>query len=544
MLNRGALVDSSLKNRIFGFAAVLIMIVCATIARHLLQSVLGDKVPFITYIPVILVSTWIGGWPLGLAAAIVSGVVVDHSLLKPHQAFTANDRRAMPSLTVYSFVSMGVIAIGSAQRRARLHALQTSQQLLESYERERLVNQIGAAMRREAKVDDIQRIVVEALGNALQCDRCYYVNYDEDTDIGTILCDWMRPGLPTISGQYKMSDFFVDTAKAFRSGEISVIEDLNLERAGSNPPPNMHLLDHLGVRSIVRVPLSNSAVKSVLAAVMTDRSREWTQNEIQLIETVAAQTVSAVQTAQLQIREHNIAQQLQKALQPTIPEALGGLELAYHYRPALAEAGVGGDFVDVFDGPSGTTYLIMGDLSGKGLSAASQVAMIRHSVRTALHLTGSVEHAVRNVHQMIVTNSLLTGFATLFVACYHRDTRRIEFVNCGQDSGVVLRASNYSLVAMEANGPVLGGFEEAEFETTSVQLHAGDIVSIFTDGFTEAGPTRTTMLLQPGVEAIISECAGMKHASDVVAHVVSRVDAFAGTAIRDDQCFLAAIVQQ
>ena len=101
---------------------------------------------------------------------------------------------------------------------------------------------------------------------------------------------------------------------------------------------------------------------------------------------MAALTRSASEAARVQQRERNIATQLQQALQPAVPETIAGLSLAHYYEAALDEAGVGGDFYDVYAVDKGCTALIVGDLSGKGLAAASQVATVRNMLRAVLYL--------------------------------------------------------------------------------------------------------------------------------------------------------------
>ncbi len=138
--------------------------------------------------------------------------------------------------------------------------------------------------------------------------------------------------------------------------------------------------------------------------------------------------------------EHTIATQLQEALQPGLPGAVPGLALTAHYEAALAEAGVGGDFYDVFALDKGRTALVVGDLSGKGLAAAAQVATVRNMLRAFLYSKPTVAEAATDLNRVLAENNLLSGFATLFVGAYDAGARTLAYANCGQEPALVPRA--------------------------------------------------------------------------------------------------------
>ena len=246
-------------------------------------------------------------------------------------------------------------------------------------------------------------------------------------------------------------------------------------------------------------------------------------------------------------REHKIAEQLQEALQPTLPQSVPGLTLADYYRPALEEAGVGGDFADVFAADKGATFLVVGDLSGKGLAAASQVAIVRNMLRFALYNGRTLAGPVTTLNRTLADHELLTGFATLFVGRYEAPERTLSYVNCGQDAGLILRHATGQVEPLPPTGPILGGFTESSFTEESVQLDPGDVLALFTDGLTEAGPTRVALLTGDGVSVLLGETAGREAnapdgAEAIVRSIMAGVDAHAQAGIRDDQCLLVAVV--
>jgi len=246
--------------------------------------------------------------------------------------------------------------------------------------------------------------------------------------------------------------------------------------------------------------------------------------------------------ARLTEREHRIAEQLQQALQPAVPASVPGLALADFYHPALEEAEVGGDFNDVFAADKGVTFLVVGDLSGKGLAAASQVATVRNMLRFALYNGRTLAGPLTTLGRTLVENDLLTGFATLFVGRYDAHAGSLSYVNCGQDAGLVLRAATGTVEELPATGPILGGFAGAAYTEETITLERGDVLALFTDGLTEAGPTRSALLGGDGVARLLRGQAGRTDAREIVTRLIAGVDDYAQSGIRDDVCLLVGVV--
>ncbi|MBV9848354.1 MAG: SpoIIE family protein phosphatase, partial [Armatimonadetes bacterium] len=192
-------------------------------------------------------------------------------------------------------------------------------------------------------------------------------------------------------------------------------------------------------------------------------------------------------------RERAIAQQLQEALQPEVPGRVPGLTLGRYTRPALDEAQVGGDFFDVFALDKDLYALVIGDVSGKGLAAAQQLALIRNSLRTTLYLRRAPAPAVSAVNAIVTAHELLAGFVTCWVGVYEAGTGRVAYCACGHEPALVRRAGGW-VEALETTGPPLGLAEGAEYGEGAVTLSPGDALLLYTDGLSEAGPSRRELL--------------------------------------------------
>jgi len=249
-------------------------------------------------------------------------------------------------------------------------------------------------------------------------------------------------------------------------------------------------------------------------------------------------------------RERNIARQLQAALTPTVPERIPGMALAKYYDAALDEAGVGGDFYDVFPVDKGCTALVVGDLSGKGLAAASQVATVRNMLRYALYRARTISGALDGLNALLAEQGLLSGFATLFVGAYDGAAGTLTYANCGQEPALVQRARGGPVELLAPTGPVLGSFEGAAFEEKTIALAPGDALALFTGGLTEVGRSRREMLGVEGVVALLGSVGAPEGggaaavAARLASGLIAGVDAAAsGGVARDDVCLLVGVVE-
>jgi PAS domain S-box-containing protein len=458
-----------------------------------------------------------------------------------YNVFTLTDAEGRPTglATVSRDISERKALEAERERllaEARVHA-----------EREALLNRIGQAIRATLDPEAIQETAAALLGAALGADRCYFSVYDPQVDAVRIARDWCRADLPSVAGEYGLSAYqgYVDALYAEGTANIADARDPVVA------PDVRRVLSSFGIRAFLAVPLFNEGkFVAAIAASMNDGPRMWTPDEASLMEAVLTQTRTAAEAARVARRERNISQQLQDALQPELPGVVPGITLTRYYEPALAEAGVGGDFFDCFAVEKNCTALVVGDLSGKGLAAAAQVATVRNMLRAFLYSQPTVAEAVTDLNRVLAENNLLTGFTTLWVGAFDSGTRILTYVNCGQEPALVRRAATGLVEQLLPTGPILGSIENAHYIEARVTLMPGDALAIFTDGFTECGPSRAEMLGIEGVAALLGQplAAGLaQDAIEVAEHLALRLisgveEVSIGGPMRDDLCLLVGVV--
>jgi serine phosphatase RsbU (regulator of sigma subunit)/PAS domain-containing protein len=416
--------------------------------------------------------------------------------------------------------------------------------LARAFERESLLNRIGEAIRASLDPVEIEELTSKALGEALAADRCFFISIDRPHRLITVSRDWRIDGLASLSGSYSAeTEQIAAIADLFRKANTLRVKDLEHAEGKTLLAP---LIAKMACRSVMMVPLYLDAeLSSVLIVATKDKPRAWSLEEELLAEAVAAQSRSAVQSLETRQKEHRIATTLQEALQPSLPSNVEGLWLADHYTAALDEASVGGDFYDVFDLEPGLWALVIGDVSGKGLMAAAQVAMLRNMLRAALYQGRFLAEAVTTLNRIVTEHELLTGFVTLFVGIYREQTGNLMYTACGQEPAFLYRAASGEVETLGNAGPPIGVDTKTAYTDCSVRLAPGDTLLLYTDGLTESGPDRAHMLGVEGLQTLFQDImtdlgADAADVDLIRQRLIDRVEAYAAGALSDDACLLLA----
>ena len=188
-------------------------------------------------------------------------------------------------------------------------------------------------------------------------------------------------------------------------------------------------------------------------------------------------------------RQLELAEGVQRDLLPR-PDLFSALACQFA-AVSIPSATVGGDFHDVLQGEGGRLSLVLGDVSGKGLSAALLMGVIHGAVRSA-DWTTSVEHheaATERLNRLLCEKTAHERFASLFWCCFDPQTALLRYVNAGHLPPLLVHSSRNGSSIEHLNqggGPVLGLLPAARFESSEIHIHPGDLLVIYSDGILEA----------------------------------------------------------
>jgi sigma-B regulation protein RsbU (phosphoserine phosphatase) len=187
-------------------------------------------------------------------------------------------------------------------------------------------------------------------------------------------------------------------------------------------------------------------------------------------------------------RDLEIAREIQAWLVPSEPPVIPNAEVAFWTR---AQNSVAGDYYDAFyplaDAASGgKLMLVMADVAGKSVPAALLMATLQASLRTLASEGLELTPLAQRLNRYACEHSLGgQRFTTAVLGEYDPSTCKLSYVNAGHNSPIIRRTDG-STERLESGGLPLGITTEATFVTSEVELHAGDILVLFTDGVVEA----------------------------------------------------------
>jgi PAS domain S-box-containing protein len=244
-------------------------------------------------------------------------------------------------------------------------------------------------------------------------------------------------------------------------------------------------LAQLEIDSLIGLPLLAEGEVTGVLVVGAATPRHFGADDVNLLRLAADRVALAVDHARVYQREHKIAETLQRSLLPDHLPRLPGLSVAARYLPAAAEAEVGGDWYDVLPTPSGGVGLVMGDVAGKGLVAASMVGRLRSALRAYALEGHSPARVVEQLNRLIWTEEDVTQMATLLYVVVDPVAERLHLVNAGHPPPLLLSESRMPQYIEGGSSVPLGVLPFPEFEEVSVPIEQGATVVLYTDGLVE-----------------------------------------------------------
>jgi serine phosphatase RsbU (regulator of sigma subunit) len=222
-----------------------------------------------------------------------------------------------------------------------------------------------------------------------------------------------------------------------------------------------------------------------IAVAMPGR-RALDDAERSLLYDAADRAALAIRQAQLHEEDHRIAVELQRGLLPKSLPEVPGIELAAHYEAAGAAAEVGGDWYDAFALPGGSLGIVIGDVTGNGIPAASAMGQLR-SVTRAYAVADDGARSPSEVFSRVNRYQLaLDGDQVMFTLLYAILDPRSEtltWANAGHLPPVIREPSG-SVRFLETGAPPIG-VGEVEYESMTETLGRGSSLVLVTDGLVE-----------------------------------------------------------
>jgi serine phosphatase RsbU (regulator of sigma subunit)/pSer/pThr/pTyr-binding forkhead associated (FHA) protein len=252
----------------------------------------------------------------------------------------------------------------------------------------------------------------------------------------------------------------------------------------------------VGIRSAMCVPLwNNQAVMGLLYVDSRIHASVFNEDDLTLLTSLANLAAVKIENAKLldqmiekKRMEHELALagDIQRNLLPREAPGIETYDVAGTNQPCYT---IGGDYFDFIRRPNGRLAFALGDVSGKGASAALMMAVLRATVHDAAHGDVDVVTTIGRTNRVMCQNTPPHAYVTFFLGDLDPATGELRYVNAGHIPPVLYRGRAGKVERLEEGGTVLGMFDNAGYEEGRIGLEPGDVLVVFTDGISEAwGP--------------------------------------------------------
>jgi len=292
----------------------------------------------------------------------------------------------------------------------------------------------------------------------------------------------------------------------------------------------IHSITSLDLRAVCCVPMiADGDVQGVIALDSTTSAGAFGKDELSLLVAVAAQAAMALAKARLHKRivaaeiierDLELAERIQTRFLPRSGPSVPGWEFAAHYRAAIE---VGGDYYDYLELPEQHLAVGIGDVSGKGISAA--LCMVRLSTEVRYKAVGRLEPALvmRDVNKVLVEDLEAGMFVTALLLLVDSKTGDVAVASAGHMPPLVLRRDDRCELLSDG-GIALGMFEHSTYTAGHVVIEPDELVAIYSDGITEAENQSGRPFDEAGLEAALraNQRAAMPAIGAAVVRAVER----------------------
>ncbi len=390
---------------------------------------------------------------------------------------------------------------------------------------------ISQAVGSSLQVNVVLNRVLDVVQKILAADAVALLSYDPRKK--TLTTAMARGAVPTSVVHMSVGPGEDLPGRVFATAEPVAVHDLQASMKGVEGAAADNDL-----RSLLAVPLLARGRSIGVLMVFSIDVGAFDAEDMNVLQTFAAQAALALDTARLYSREHDVATVLQQAIIPAALPDFAELSTSSVYQPAGADTEIGGDYYDLFRARDGSVWLSIADVCGKGVLAATKTTMIKFAVRALVAAGLTPAGVASEVNRMTTESGELSDIVTLWVGRYDPVLRSMVWANGGHPPGLLRRVDG-TIERLVTTGPLLGAAVDAHFDEIEAPLAEGDSILLFTDGVTEARVGNTFY----GEERVTEFFARSYESASLATDLLDEVRDFTQGDLRDDVAILSVVIR-
>jgi PAS domain S-box-containing protein len=360
-------------------------------------------------------------------------------------------------------------------------------------ERLRIMQSIAVAALGAASLDELLRELLDRILEALDVDRAAVVLIDE----ARALVARAAGGVDTVVASEARTRIDDIVERVVQEGGPLTIADVGAAGVDASS---------LGpaITSLLAVPLADGeqVIGSIHVGTLT--RRDFDAETTALLRLAADRAGLAIARTRLYERERRIAGELQRSLLPKRLPVVPGVALDARYLPGVNGTTVGGDWYDAIALPSGRVALAIGDVVGRGISAAATMGQMRSALRAILMQadhTGLMGDRLNRFAHALGPEAVMT---TVVLAIFEPATGVLRYTNAGHPPPLVVGPDGAARFLAESPSPPMGVLASPRYPEHSIALEPGSTILLYTDGLVE----EPSEVLDVGLERLLNAATG------------------------------------
>lgn len=302
------------------------------------------------------------------------------------------------------------------------------------------------------------------------------------------------------------------------------------------------------LKNIMLLPINIRQPGYAVLALINKLDGNFTLPDLKLTQAISEYTAAQIENVllfqslveQTKIQtELDLAQRVQNQLIPRDPPNLRGFDVAVTSRPASS---FGGDFYDFIIRSDQQFTFAVGDVSGKGMSAALLMAMARTAIRSSANTPERLtpEAVISNSNRDLYADfTEVNMFATVFIGQFQPDTQNLVYANAGHAPVIYCPVAGAARF-LEADGTAMGIMQTTLSKDQQLQLQKGDVLVVGTDGFCEARDAQDKMFGYNEIMEVAQKVIA-RPAQEIADYLCETVDTFSNGRPREDDQTLVVL---